>query len=231
MNIHKIKINGISEIDRPLDISKDEKDKYFKKYKDLSKIKIGRLKPLDIFRMSGKIYWKCLCDCGNIKYVKTDKLGTYTNSCGCIKSEGTRKTHGMSKTSFYNRYLGIIQRCNDKNSNCYSRYGGRGIKCEWENFQDFMADMYEGYLKHVKKYGEKNTTIDRINNNGNYSAKNCRWATMKVQSNNRSSNRKVLYNNKYYNLKQIAEINNFDYKKLYRRFVYENKNIYKSLNC
>jgi hypothetical protein len=49
----------------------------------------------------------------------------------------------------------------------------------------FERDTWKSYQKHVRKHGEFNTTIDRININGDYKPSNCRWATKLVQNRNK----------------------------------------------
>jgi hypothetical protein len=97
----------------------------------------------------------------------------------------SRVSHKMSKTKAYQTWNGMIQRCTNPNSSSYKNYGGRGIRvCKrWmECFTNFYEDMGE------KPEGK---TLDRIDNNGNYNKKNCRWATSFEQSWNRRNTIKV----------------------------------------
>lgn len=91
--------------------------------------------------------------------------------------------------NFQYKWDNIQHRIYDTNCEQYHNYGGRGIKCEWKYFIDFYDDMYESYSQHVEKYGKENTTIERINVNGNYCKENCTWATLKEQCSNRRTNK------------------------------------------
>ena len=122
--------------------------------------------------------------CGRIKIVYYHPLkrgvGASHQYCG---------NYIKKNKHFYDKWKGIQVRINNPNSKDYKDYGGRGIKCEWEYFVDFYDDMYESYLKHVEEFSEKETTIDRINVNGNYCKENCRWATPKEQAGNKRTNK------------------------------------------
>jgi hypothetical protein len=95
--------------------------------------------------------------------------------------------HGMAGTRIWGIYISMRQRTGKhpgKNAKWYA-----DIKCQWHSFEDFYNDMGESYLEHVARYGEKNTTIERKDFSKDYCKGNCRWATIKEQNRNSSSNR------------------------------------------
>lgn len=116
--------------------------------------------------------------------------------------------HGFRGTRFYSIWVGVRTRCNKKNKNKkrYQYYSGRGLilSRDWGRFDKFYDDMYRSYRKHVKDYGEKETTIERINNNLGYSKKNCRWATNQEQSINKRSNTLVAFKGKIMTISEWA---------------------------
>lgn len=98
-----------------------------------------------------------------------------------------RINHGDSGTRFYKTWENMLQRCSNPNSSNYMNYGGRGIQVDerWKEYINFKADMFDAYQESAKQHGEKNITIDRINNEGNYETNNCRWSTKAEQALNR----------------------------------------------
>ena len=73
-------------------------------------------------------------------------------------------------------------------------------------FDEFKDDMYESYLRHINKFGSRNTSIERINNNGNYYKENCKWATWKEQARNRYKNNIITYCELFMRLRAPARI-------------------------
>lgn len=130
----------------------------------------------------GEYMWECLCVCGSTSIMRGTVLKRHrVKFCAKCRNANNRKassSHGLSKTRIYSIWCGVKKRCYNPSEEAYKNYGGRGIiMCKrWQIFENFYQDMYPTYMDDL--------TLDRINNNGNYTPRNCRWATHKQQAKN-----------------------------------------------
>lgn len=138
-------------------------------------------------RLSNRVYLsRYLCpECGNEKLARAVDS---KKSSVCIKCFNKKpRKHGYSKKNdrhpLYIKWEHMKQRCNDKNHTSYKNYGGRGITVckEWQTFEGFIK--WDG----IKDW-RPGLQIDRIDVNSGYSPDNCRWVTVRENSQNRTSN-------------------------------------------
>jgi hypothetical protein len=111
--------------------------------------------------------------CGSVG-CKMGGKHTKSGSGRPLKAIGQR----VSDDPLFRTWYGMMSRCYNPKATGYRYWGGRGIKvCErWHDMNLFSLDVG------IKPAG---TTLDRIDNNGNYEPGNWRWADWKTQIRNR----------------------------------------------
>ena len=145
---------------------------------------------------NGLRIFRCRCECGKIKDIRSGNLTAgMARSCGiCVRSQDpgypyrTGKVTKQGKPSkatpqeraTYNTYRAMKQRCSQPSAINYPFYGGKGIQvCDrWlESYRNFVDDM---------GLRPEGLTLDRIDSAKDYSPENCRWADSHTQRVNRA---------------------------------------------
>lgn len=184
----------------------------------------GRLTVLEKAAKRGKhyiAYYRCRCICGAETVTRGTSLTTgKTRSCGCLHREAAASqreilrrantSHGLSRTRAYAAWTAMWKRCTDPSVASYRWYGRRGISvCEhWRDVRNFVADMGQP---------PPGFTLDRKDSSRNYEPGNCQWATKKEQSNNRTSNRLILYRGERKTVAQWAALTGIGEQLIARR--------------
>ena len=119
-----------------------------------------------------------------------DRGDTTMKTIDSAKVARSRRGHGKKRAIIpeYYTWSGMRSRCNNRSSVAWANYGGRGIKvCDrWEkSFDSFLLDM--------GRRPKWASSIDRINNSGDYEPGNCRWANHETQSNNKRGVYRFIY--------------------------------------
>jgi len=144
---------------------------------NLTDVRFGRLIAKYPIRNTdrSRIYWHCICDCGNECDVETRVLNQgATNSCGCLVKDGQQRK-GSSVIAINTIYNGYRSK---------ATYKGIRFELSKEEFVKFIKSncyycgslpnntfsTYRGNQKHIPfKY----SGIDRIDSNKGYTVDNC----------------------------------------------------------
>ena len=187
------------------------------KHQDKIGKQFGNLTILEIFYKhiynQNVTFSKCKCKCGKIKDIRFNSIRMgHTTSCGCLRKETCKNinlSHNLSNTPEYRAWMSMKQRCLNSKNEKYPHYGGRGIKiCQrWiDSFENFLLDVG---LKPSSKH-----SLDRKNVDGNYTPKNCHWATAKEQGRNKQKTIYAELNGRTKSLLEWCEIYNVAYDRV-----------------
>lgn len=123
-----------------------------------------------------------------------------TKSCGCLRSERTKKWWTKLERRLKHRYFNILHRCYNPSDVYYNNYGGRGITvCE-----EWLHDK-DAFIRYCVEHGARlDLDIDRIDNDGPYAPGNIRFVTRRENTLNRRCTRYVKFGDSEIPLTEVA---------------------------
>ena len=125
------------------------------------------------------------------------------------------KTHGLTHHREYDTWRNMMKRCYDPKNPKYPRYGGRGIGVcrEWHD-ASVAIPFFE---KMNRKRGE---TLDRIDNDRDYSPENVRMAPAKIQARNKGNTTRLTFQGVTKSVGEWAEELGISHNTLFARLRY-----------
>ena len=132
--------------------------------------------------MNGLKTWQCVCD-QEARRTQAEQEAEAKRKAAEARQREAERQHMLRKANklLYYTWCGMKARCYRRTHPKFKHYGARGIYVcdEWrENFEAFCIwSLTHGYRQGL--------TIDRRDNDREYSPDNCRWTTYVVQNNNR----------------------------------------------
>ena len=160
-------------------------------------------------------FWICKCDCGTEKTMVPGNVITgHSKTCGCGKKRGCVAKRDDAGKKLHKIWRGMLERCG-RDTEQYRRYYGRGIKVcdEWHDYKNFENWANEnGYVAGL--------SIERTDNDGDYSPENCKWIDRSLQARNRGTTLWVHYDGRTMSLAEACEITNMPYKQVFSRIKY-----------
>lgn len=186
----------------------------------------------------------------DLKLCRKDSTKDYTPE-NCYFGEGYKATYGknhaykeavkkrkekkaaiglkrMTDSPLTQVYSSMHTRCENPNHTHYKHYGGRGITvcAEWSG----KEGLYN-FIKWARNNGWRpGLTLDRIDNDKDYTPENCRWATSREQIRNRRVTKLYEYRGMKLMLIEIAEMENISLNKLTYRVKNKNMSVQDAVN-
>jgi hypothetical protein len=170
----------------------------------------------------GKLLWLCRCKCGETRLVLGQRLRNgHSLSCGCDSPERRIQTlgfRGVTSHPMYQRWSQMVQRCHSPRARAFEDYGARGITvCDRWRFGENGLHGVECYASDMGVQPFPGATVDRRDNDGNYTKSNCRWATSKEQVRNTRTTVRVTIDGETSALADLTERAGLNHGTVYER--------------